>query len=162
MRFLLGLLVGGLLASLYTSHGDVFDAADNIESALLTGHESALSVISSPVGAIEPLVEDTPDVDNVPDTLEDPVPEPEQVEVVALQQPELPPVFQNAWMPFRSERSARGFAEKLSTQLDRQFQVLKRGAGRYEVGFSYASEDERMQGLASVENLTGYRVRELP
>lgn len=63
---------------------------------------------------------------------------------------------QSAWVPFRSEVSARGFAGKLSEQLARQFQVLRSGPGQYLVVFGYHSEAERAEVLAEIHALTGY------
>ena len=61
--------------------------------------------------------------------------------------------FQSAWTPFRSETSARGFARRLSTQIGSDLRVIKTAPGRYEVGFDYISEAERLRMLASIENL---------
>lgn len=66
------------------------------------------------------------------------------------------PTFQVAWSPFRSETSARGFASNLNSQLDEQFRVVRRGPGRYEVGFDYRTEAERQEILSAILAFTGY------
>ena len=66
--------------------------------------------------------------------------------------------FQVAWMPFRSEASARGFAEQLSRQLGVDMQIHKSGPGHYEVGFEYDSVSERELRLQQLEAITGFRV----
>ncbi len=67
--------------------------------------------------------------------------------------------FQTVWVPFRSERSATGFADKLSKQLQRQFKVVRQGPGKYQVGFIAASTNDRNEVLEGIENLTGYRLQ---
>ena len=66
--------------------------------------------------------------------------------------------FQSAWMPFRSEASASGFARQLSDQLQRPIEVVRQGPGRYQVGFHYLTEEERRAVLSSIELTTGYQV----
>ena len=64
--------------------------------------------------------------------------------------------FQVAWIPFRSERSATGFAEKLSLQVNEPFRVVRAGPGKYEVGFDVSSEQHRQQVLAAIAAMTGF------
>ena len=71
--------------------------------------------------------------------------------------PTVSPRFQNAWMSFHSEASATGFAEKMTNQLQRDFFVLKRAPGKYEVGFHYLDVDERTEVLDDIHEVTGYR-----
>lgn len=59
------------------------------------------------------------------------------------------------WVPFRSERSAMGFADHMSDSLDHPFSVQREGAGRYHVAFQYTSSDEREVLLTGVRQLTG-------
>ena len=60
------------------------------------------------------------------------------------------PQFQVVWTPFRSETSARGFADKLSLQLQKQFEVVRMGPGRYEVGFNFVNPPERAEVLDAI------------
>ncbi len=71
----------------------------------------------------------------------------------ASAQPERAAGFQAAWTPFRSETSAKGFASRLSQQLDGSFRVIKRAPGRYEVGFDYRTEAERKTLLEAIAGL---------
>lgn len=71
-------------------------------------------------------------------------------------------LFQVAWSPFRSERSARGFASKLKQQLAHDFQVIKTGPGRYEVGFHFDSQSHRKIILSAINDLTGFESTQPP
>lgn len=62
---------------------------------------------------------------------------------------------QAVWVPFRSEMSANGFAERLSAALDHSFDVERRGPGRYEVVFDYRDEPERDAVLSEAAQVTG-------
>jgi hypothetical protein len=64
--------------------------------------------------------------------------------------------FQVVWTPFRSQMSAQGFAEKLQRQLDHEFVIIKRGPGKYEVGFHFTSDAARSDVLDAIVNLTGF------
>ena len=59
------------------------------------------------------------------------------------------------WTPFHSEVSARGFANRLSEQIEHPFAVERQGPGAYQVVFSYSSPGERDVVLAEVSALTG-------
>lgn len=61
---------------------------------------------------------------------------------------------QAVWVPFRSRMSADGFAQHLTTELDHVFSVDRRGPGRYQVVFSYASESERLALLDRMRTVT--------
>jgi hypothetical protein len=65
-------------------------------------------------------------------------------------------MFQVAWSPFRSETSAKGFAARLERQISREFQVIKTGPGRYEVGFLFESDPERTDVLKAINEITGF------
>ncbi len=65
-------------------------------------------------------------------------------------------LFQVAWSPFRSETSAKGFAARLERQLSQEFQVMKTGPGRYEVGFHFKSDAERFDVLKAINEITGF------
>lgn len=67
--------------------------------------------------------------------------------------------FQPVWIPFRSEVSAVGFAAKLHQQVPFDFQVIKMGAGKYEVGFQYHSEAKRGEILDLIAGITGFDLR---
>lgn len=95
-----------------------------------------------------------------------PAEEERNLEVLASEHPEPQPVlpqtpaetgYQVAWMPFHSETSASGFAEKLSTQLQRDLSIRKVAPGYYEVGFLYTSPLEQQATLDQIESITGYR-----
>ena len=71
-------------------------------------------------------------------------------------------LFQVAWSPFRSETSAKGFASKLRKQLAHDFQVVKTGPGRYEVGFRFDSQRDRKIILGAINDLTGFESTQPP
>lgn len=62
---------------------------------------------------------------------------------------------QPVWVPFHSQMSASGFAERLSDSLDHPFRVERRGPGRYQVVFPYRDEPQRLALLAQAAELTG-------
>jgi len=64
--------------------------------------------------------------------------------------------FQIAWIPFHSERSAMGFADKLESQVQQSFRVVRSGPGKYEVGFDYSSDMQREEVLQMITQVTGY------
>jgi len=59
------------------------------------------------------------------------------------------------WVPFHSQRSADGFAERLSESLNHPFRVERQGPGRYQVVFGYAGEAERLALLDEAAAVTG-------
>jgi len=59
------------------------------------------------------------------------------------------------WSPFHSERSARGFARRLSDQFQHPFSVERIGPGAYQVVFSYTDTAERDALLAEIQEGTG-------
>lgn len=67
------------------------------------------------------------------------------------------PRFQVAWTRFRSEASARGFANRLGEVLDMAFETIRVGPGNYEVGFYFSDETQRDEALTALEAFTGYR-----
>jgi hypothetical protein len=83
--------------------------------------------------------------DNAPSTLPTP----------PLADPEAPGFADTAqvWTPFHSEVSARGFANRLSEQIEHPFAVERQGPGAYQVVFRYSSPGER--DVAEVSALTG-------
>jgi len=64
--------------------------------------------------------------------------------------------FQVVWAPFRSQTSAKGFADKLSLQLEKEFEVVRTGPGHYEVGFDFDNQPERVQVLEAINTMTGF------
>ncbi|MGI9325358.1 MAG: hypothetical protein ACR2PZ_09085 [Pseudomonadales bacterium] len=63
------------------------------------------------------------------------------------------------WRPFHSQMSAEGFAKRLSLQLGYPFTVVKVGAARYHVVFSYQDSAERDLLAEQLTALTGYTPR---
>ena len=66
-----------------------------------------------------------------------------------------PDTWASAWVPFQTERSARGFADMLAKELQHPFEVRREATHRYRVTFGYADEAERERVLAAVRALTG-------
>ena len=64
--------------------------------------------------------------------------------------------FQVVWTPFRSQTSAEGFADKLSLQLEKEFEVIRTGPGHYEVGFNFVNQPERVQVMEAINTMTGF------
>jgi len=58
------------------------------------------------------------------------------------------------WVPFHSERSARGFARHLSEHLEHPFDVRRQGPGRYQVQFQWQDPAERDALLAAMVDST--------
>ncbi len=171
MRFLMGLVSGAILAGLLAmtpGYRDWVDQALTGVQAKLSQHASQqehtnpeplpeqqateqepqpqVAVVES---ASPTQVQETPDVVPV-ETIEEILEAVESVEVEPMAE------FQVAWIPFRSERSAKGFAEKLSLQVNESFRVVRTGPGKYEVGFDASSEQHRQQVLAAIAAMTGY------
>ena len=169
MKFLIGLIIGILAALTYTedAHTTLLNYAQEQYAALASAvtSEQATEVIPEVFSSgyfeaenkpeTEPLAEPVAEkrtssyVSTIPF---DPFPEPVGNTVPVVSE------FQLAWMPFRSETSANGFAHKLSSQLDHEFEVIKSGPGHYEVGFRFEDVEERQAVLVAIENITGYRV----
>lgn len=59
------------------------------------------------------------------------------------------------WSPFRSEWSARGFAQRLSSATRVPVEVVNAGPGKYRVAFSYQDETERLARIERIETITG-------
>jgi len=59
------------------------------------------------------------------------------------------------WSPFRSERAARGFADRLTLATAVQVNVVRLAADRYRVAFDYQDEAERLATLSRIEQITG-------
>jgi hypothetical protein len=61
----------------------------------------------------------------------------------------------SVWIPFHSERSAAGFANRLSAYFAYPFAVQRQGPGAYQVVFSYEDPDQREAMLLEIAELTG-------
>lgn len=59
------------------------------------------------------------------------------------------------WVPFRSERSANGFADTLSRHFAHPFSVHRDGPGAYQVTFNYIDSEQRESMLLGIAELTG-------
>ncbi len=59
------------------------------------------------------------------------------------------------WIPFKSQISANGFANRLALSLDHPFDVHRHGPSRYQVGFNYASDEERALLVQQIAQITG-------
>jgi|GEM_PF-4631553 len=88
---------------------------------------------------------DWPDLEANADT------EPSSPQVAAVELEKLASV----WTPFHSERSAEGFANRLSEYFTHPFSVQRQGPGEYQVTFPYDSEAERESMLMELAEITG-------
>lgn len=59
------------------------------------------------------------------------------------------------WSPFRSRIAADGFVSRLEAVTGFDYRVVKVDTGVFEVAFAYASDDERLTKLATIEAATG-------
>lgn len=66
-----------------------------------------------------------------------------------------PTSLASVWIPFHSQMSAEGFADRLSRELDHSFRVERQGAGAYQVVFDADSTAERDLLLTRVAEITG-------
>ncbi len=87
----------------------------------------------------------------------------------AVVKPEAEPEFDNGrwfleteastlatvWVPFHSQMSAEGFADRLSRELEYPFRVQRQGPGNYQVVFDAESGSEREALLARIAEVTG-------
>jgi len=65
------------------------------------------------------------------------------------------------WMPFYSERSARGFADRLAQTTGLDYHVGKTASGRYQVSVAYRDDTERQAHLEEISRATGLPVESL-
>ena len=159
MRFILGLIVGALIA-LSTHHSGINFNAESWTAAPLTRLFES-SEPTSEDAAPEPrdaVTAKAPVTETEPEPMAAPVPDKQQSQVQAVALPEPAPRFQVAWTRFRSEASARGFAARLEEELGIAFDTVRVSAGNYEVGFYYREENQRDETLTALEAFTGYRV----
>jgi hypothetical protein len=171
MRFLFGIVSGaGAVLALALAAGVDRDAllaearealteARGVAAAWLEGWRGSEPIPPAP--RLDPVPAPKAEPDAAP-LHENVLPElPEAVTVDLLAEREAAPAsapapgMQPVWVPFRSERSATGFAERLAARLDHPFEVRRRGPGVYEVAFAYGGEAERAQLLERVRAATG-------
>ncbi len=165
MRFVIGLIFGASLTLLattaYTGHlpFDVKALTRAISTAAppqlppANDHLPAVAVgtPAKPVEAAEPY---TPEVS-------EPAQQPAPVSATIPTPPPAEPKVADAggrqavWTPFHSEASARGFAGRLTSQLEHPFQVERLAPQTYVVTFDYRSEPERREIETRLQALTG-------
>ncbi len=175
MRLILGLILGALLATQLDTEHQVL-MSQWLDKLGLPAHETVVTDVPAtstdvvpvevvaapeppapePLEVIELFPEETTPAEEDILEITEVIPEPEPVPEVSV--PAVEPTFQTAWMPFRSEKSASGFADKLSRQLARDFHVVRLGPGKYQVGFTFVSFDDRDEVLRTIENITGFHV----
>ena len=169
MRFLFGLIIGAVATvMLAPKFGSLSPATFAPIGEKLQAVASHVAEVSPAADAVEIPAADA--IAALPERATDALPLPKLAAAPAVtttpSEPK-PAVFaapiltelsqeQSVWVPFRSEISARGFAGKLTEQLERPFQVLRGGPGQYLVVFGYQDEAERAEVLAEINALTGY------
>lgn len=169
MKFIFGLILGTIIAVVYHGgwHERAWQQAD-LQWAAWNTQQSAPEQETVPEGPSVPkqLTVPAPVPTAAPQPEQDSVPVSSSAEPILTVRIPSPDIeadaaneqgFQNAWLPFHSEASATGFAEKLSQQLQHDFIAVKIGPGRYEVGFNYSSVQDRDATLDNIEVITGYR-----
>lgn len=170
MRFLFGIVSGaGAVLALALAAGvdrgallaearDAFVQARGKATELLEGWRGAEAL---PVPEREPDAEPEPEPEPRSEHVLPELPEAVTVDLLAAAEPAAPSAdgpaagVQPVWVPFRSERSATGFAERLAARLDHPFEVRRRSPGVYEVAFAYAGETQRTELLEGVRAATG-------
>ena len=68
------------------------------------------------------------------------------------------PEWHAFWTPFRTEIAARGFISRLERVTGLDYRVLKTDRDRYQVAFSYASDDELDNKLSQISAATGLQL----
>ena len=61
--------------------------------------------------------------------------------------------------PFRSEASARGFAQHLESATGRRFHVMRAGPGDYRVEFRMVADEDEGQRIEEIEDASGLALR---
>ena len=64
------------------------------------------------------------------------------------------------WRPFRSQASARGFAQRLARMTGREYRVERVSPSNYQVQFAYTDETDRITGLEQIQIATGLMLSE--
>lgn len=168
MRFLFGIVSGaGAVLALALAAGVDRDALlTEARDALAQARGGAMELLEGWRGAeAVPVPEREPDAEPEPAPRSEQVlpelPEAVTVDLLAAAESAAPSAdgpaagVQPVWVPFHSERSATGFAERLEARLDHPFEVRRRGPGVYEVAFAYAGEAQRAELLERVRAATG-------
>jgi len=173
MRFMIGLLVGAaLVLTLVTRLGlQPAQIADGLRAqgsltepvSEASGHEPAglsewlpsqLAAAAEQRLASGPIKSDQPTVEPAAKAEAD-QPLSNEPEVSASAVAKQDSGWQSVWTPFYSQLSAEGFARRLADTTARPFAVRKEAAGRYQVVFAYADEDERARMLEAFAAATG-------
>jgi hypothetical protein len=173
MRLMVGIVIGGLLGLVLFQNPEIVAAVESewplsqsLSEPLPEGAEDERLFVEADDSVAETLVEEAEALldpaealsDHAEALLDEPAEALLDEPAEALNTENAARGFQSAWMPFRSEASASGFARRLSDQLQRPIEVVRQGPGRYQVGFHYLSEEERRAVLSSIEFTTGYQV----
>ena len=69
-----------------------------------------------------------------------------------------PSAWHSVWLPFRSELSARGFAERLANVTGREYRVRRVSPWAYQVELAYVGETDKLTALQQIESATGLGV----
>lgn len=173
MRFLFGLMCGAALAAL------AYLEWPGLAAGLATLPAKVASAMPHPAPAVREIAhEPLPPVPAPPpDThmAEPPVPtaaapepareppadESAQAELAvpaASREPSTDAGTEVIWDSFRSEVTARGFAEFMARKTGLPFEVESLGLGQYRVVYRYASEDDRLAALDAVGKLAKHGV----
>ena len=165
MRFLVGVVAGSILAlsvlNMSNMREELIDFGTSVKNNLQFP-QSSVEIIEEAIEAVESpgFLDELQTASGSSTHPEEIIHAPENLRPEADSSSiEVEDRFQPAWIPFRSEVSARGFATKLQQQTETDYQVRKMGAGRYEVGFLYESDIERLSILHSIFVLTGFEPR---
>ena len=171
MRFLFGLLTGGtltwaaslMLGDYLPSPGPAFrwlgaqwEASEKIVDRMQEAPAAATIDDGSRASEQSPASEPEPQRKEPQAPAVAPTPSAEELveEPAVVIAPE-PNGWESAWVPFQTQRSALGFAQVLTRQLNHPFEVRREATHRYRVTFAYADEAERERLLAAVRSLTG-------
>jgi len=156
LKFLTGLLAGAALILALTGElhqGKVADLAGSMWSVLLQGTADYL------FPAVDGVIPDAATRESeaerpmpLLETASIPAPAPAPAQAVPVPADE---ATEFVWKPFQSKISASGFANRLALSLDHPFDVHRQGPGRYQVGFTYESDEERALVLQRIARITG-------
>lgn len=175
MRFLIGVLCGGALSAVTYLQWPEFATwlparGEQLANALKTSGGSTLRTAGqAPPAAPTPMPESAPPLPIAPATAREPSPAsapqvargdlpPEQPEVAPEPDSPLESGSEVIWDSFRSEVTARGFAEFMARQTGRRFEVQPLGLGQYQVVYHYVSEEDRQAALRAVGNVAKHGV----
>ncbi len=100
------------------------------------------------------LLEDPPIPVDQPTIEEPPI---ANIELQAIEQQ-----WQPFWSPFRSERSASGFATRIEHLTGRQMRVQQEESDRYQVVFAHWGEADRSIALTQIAAASGLEIEQVP